>query len=211
MNHGGHKREKTDAERRASCYFSPINTFRSVVGTNLMRLMKITNLLATPAMLFLFAGCETGYFGPPPTAGAPTAPPPEARPAPAPPSSAPRHEPWVDVSITVPERQVIQGYVATYVIEEKHPKKGKKPKKLPHGLQKKLDRGEPLPPGWEKKLKKGEIVPVEIYQHCEPLPREVTVQLPPQPPGTILITIGGKVARLLAATREILDVFEVEY
>jgi hypothetical protein len=43
------------------------------------------------------------------------------------------------------------------------------------------------------------------------LPQEVVVKLPAQPPGTILIAIGGKVARLLAATREILDVFEVEY
>jgi hypothetical protein len=43
------------------------------------------------------------------------------------------------------------------------------------------------------------------------LPPEVIVKLPPQPPVTIIISIGGKVARLLAATREVLDVFEVEY
>jgi len=37
------------------------------------------------------------------------------------------------------------------------------------------------------------------------------MKAPPPPPGTVLITIGGKVARVLAATREILDVFEVAY
>jgi len=111
----------------------------------------------------------------------------------------------------VPERQVIQGYVASYVIEEKGHGKGKKPKKLPPGLQKKLDRGGSLPPGWEKKLKKGEIVSAEVYEQCHPLPHEVILKLPPQPPGTVMIAIGGKVARLLAATREVLDVFEVEY
>ncbi len=58
---------------------------------------------------------------------------------------------------------------------------------------------------------KGEILSVEVYQQCHRLPQEVIVKLPPQPPGTVLITIGGRVARLLAATREILDVFEVEY
>ena len=170
--------------------------------------MKHANLLAAAALLALVAGCETGYYGP--SRGYPSTPPPEARRAPPPPSRR-QPEPWVDVSITVPERQVIQGYVASYVIEEKHPKKGKKPKKLPHGLQKKLDRGEPLPPDWEKKIKKGEFVPVEIYQACHPLPQELIVKLPPPPSGTILIAIGGKIARLLAATREILDVFEVEY
>jgi hypothetical protein len=172
--------------------------------------MKMLNLLAVPAITVLLTGCETGYYGPPPTAGYPPAPPPGAQPAPPPPGH-PQPEPWVDVSITVPERQVIQGYVADYVIEEKHPRKGKKPKKLPPGLQKKLDRGGSLPPGWEKKFKKGEIVPVEVYEQCHPLPPEVIVKLPPQPRGTVLITIGGKVARLLAATREVLDVFEVEY
>jgi hypothetical protein len=167
--------------------------------------MKLPNALAVAAMMLLLAGCETYYQGPPPTAGYPP-----PHPAP-PPPGPPRHEPWVDVSITVPERQVIQGYVTTYVIAEKHPRKGKKPKKLPPGLQKKLDRGGSLPPGWEKKIRKGEVVPVEIYRECHPLPGEVIAKLPPPPPGTILIAIGGKVARLVEATREILDVFEVEY
>lgn len=186
--------------------------------------MKIWNAIATSAILGLTA-CETSYHSsPPPVTGYPRV---ETRPAPPPPVVVVRHpvppppppqhrtfpkpEPWVDVSITVHERQVIQGYVAGHVIEEKHPHKGKKPKGLPPGLQKKLDRGGSLPPGWENKFRKGDIVPVEVYEQCHPLPNEVMVKLPPQPPGTVIVTIGGKVGRILAATREILDVFEVEY
>ena len=94
--------------------------------------MIMKRLLTMPALLLL-AGCETGHYAPPPPVAAP--------PPPAPPRVQRAPEPWVDVSITTSERQVIQGYVAGYVIEEKHPKKGKKPKSLPPGLQKKLDRG----------------------------------------------------------------------
>ena len=188
------------------------------------RTMKLLNTLTISAttLLLPLTGCETGLYAPPRVAGYPPAPSPRSYPSPgsppvtaypptAPQRSYARPEPWVDVSITTAERQVIQGYVAGYAIEEKHPRKGKKPKNLPPGLQKKLDRGGSLPPGWEMKVRKGEILPVEVYEQCHPLPREVMVKLPPQPPGTVVITIGGKVARLLAATREILDVFEVEY
>lgn len=183
--------------------------------------MKPLNFFPFTTLLLLTA-CETGHHSPPPPVTGyppvdshPAPPPPIVRypapPPPPPPRHYPKPEPWVDVSITVHERQVIQGYVAGYAIEEKHPRKGKKPKGLPPGLQKKLDRGGSLPPGWEKKFHKGEILPVEVYQHCHPLPNEVLVKLPPQPPGTVIVTIGGKVGRILAATREILDVFEVEY
>jgi hypothetical protein len=77
-------------------------------------------------------------------------------------------------------------------------------------LQKKVARGESLPPGWEAKLRQGETMPPEVYAQCHPLPPEVVRQLPPSPPGTITVVIGGKVVRLIQATREILDVFEVE-
>ncbi len=164
---------------------------------------------APVVLLLLAAGCETSYQ-PPPVVGYPAPPPPaETGRRPPPPPVYPTPEPWVNVSISVPERQIIQGYVAARDVEAEHPKKGKKAKKLPPGLQKKVERGGSLPPGWEMKLRRGEILPVEVYQHCNPLPKQVMVQLPPQPPGTVLVVIGGKVARLLAATREILDVFEV--
>ncbi len=161
-------------------------------------------LICAANVCFLLAGCGITVYEP------------QARHSPPPPPApAPRAEPWVDLTITVRERQVIQGYVATRCAEDeeeerKWHKRGKKHKPLPPGLAKKAARGEELPPGWEKKLMKRQVLPAEIYQRCHPLPKEVIAQLPPQPPGTILIAVGGKVARLLQATREILDVFEVE-
>jgi hypothetical protein len=118
----------------------------------------------------------------------------------------------VNVSITAGERQVIQEYVTTFSDEGNHKHNGKKPhkeKSLPPGLAKKVARGESLPPGWQKKVAKGEIMPVEVYRECHPLPNEVVVKLPPPPVGTILVTIEGKIVRLIQATREILDVFEL--
>ena len=55
----------------------------------------------------------------------------------------------------------------------------------------------------------GQIMPVEVYERTHPLPPELVVKLPPPPSGTITVTVGGKVVRLLQATREILDVFDV--
>lgn len=115
-------------------------------------------------------------------------------------------ESWVDVKITAPEREIITTYVKSY---EEPKKPGKKPKSLPPGLQKKVARGGKLPPGWEKKLTHGEVMPVEVYQECHPLPPELVVKLPPPPKGVITVTVSGKVVRLIEATREILDVFDV--
>lgn len=105
--------------------------------------------------------------------------------------------------ITDHERRVIQEY---YAGREKRDKDGKQ---LPPGLAKKVARGGKLPPGWEKKMVKGETMPVEVFRQCEPLPKEILVQLPAPPAGTITVTVGGKAARLLEATHEILDVFDV--
>jgi len=129
----------------------------------------------------------------------------------------------VNVNITVGERQLIREYVATCSENDNHHNQGNrgkdkhagkhrgngKDKPLPPGLARKVARGETLPPGWQKKVVKGEILPVEVYRECHPLPSEVVVKLPPPPAGTVLVTIEGKVVRLLQATREILDVFEV--
>lgn len=112
----------------------------------------------------------------------------------------------VKVVITPEERQVIQDYVKTISTPSKP---GKKAKKLPPGLAKKVARGGDLPPGWEKKCVPGAIMPREVYQECHRLPKDVIVKLPPAPPGTILVTVDGKVVRLVKATLEILDVFDV--
>jgi hypothetical protein len=86
---------------------------------------------------------------------------------------------------------------------------GKRSKGLPPGLSKKVARGRQLPPGWQKKCTPGEIMPMAVYEQCHPLPPEIQVKLPPTPEPTLTVTIGGKVVRLLKATREILDVFDV--
>jgi hypothetical protein len=123
-------------------------------------------------------------------------------------TSRPAREPWVNVTITTHERQVIREYVVVHSDKGKHGKKGKE-KSLPPGLAKKVARGGSLPPGWQKKLARGEIMSAEVYRQCDPLPDEVIVRLPSPPAGTILVTIDGKVVRLARATLEILDVFDV--
>lgn len=117
------------------------------------------------------------------------------------------------MTISSQERQVIREYFVAQSDEGegngKHNKKGHNGKSLPPGLAKKAARGENLPPGWEKKVVRGQTMPTEVYRQCQPLPVEVTTRLPSPPPGTILVTIEGKVARLAQATLEILDVFDV--
>lgn len=102
------------------------------------------------------------------------------------------------------ERHSIYGYVQRYGKQE-----GKHPRSLPPGLAKKVARGGRLPPGWEDKCVRGQTMPVEVYRECRPLPRELAVTLPVPPVGTVTVAVGGKVVRLLEATREILDVFDV--
>ena len=172
------------------------------------RTLTLSGSLVLAAALWL-TGCASTHHhrSQPATTGyPPPPPPPSARPAPPAPKPS-QKEPWVTVSITTAERQVICDYLSA---SEQPSRKGKKSKGLPPGLQKKVARGGSLPPGWEKKVCKGEVLPIEVYEQCQPLPQEVIVKLPPPPPGTVIVTIGGKVARILTATREILDVFEVK-
>lgn len=174
--------------------------------TRPMHASRLPVLFAIISSGLALSGCETirytypspAYTPAPPSAGGYS-----TVPAPRP------SEPWVDVTISTGERQIIQQYVAGFAAEQPGRGKGRKAKSLPPGLQKKLDRGGSLPPGWQDKVRRGEVMPVDVYEQASRLPDEVMVQLPPQPPGTILVAVGGKVARLILATREILDVFEV--
>ena len=86
---------------------------------------------------------------------------------------------------------------------------GKKHKKLPPGLAKKVSRGKQLPPGWQKKLAKGEVLDYEVYQNAVPLSKEERAKLPPSPAGAKLLKIENKIIRVMGASRTILDVFEV--
>ncbi len=89
------------------------------------------------------------------------------------------------------------------------PPPGKKMKPIPPGLQKKVERGRELPPGWQKKIARGEVIDAQVYAHSRPLPPELSRRLPPPPPGTIVVTVEGKVVRLMEATLTILDVFDL--
>lgn len=115
---------------------------------------------------------------------------------------------WLKVEIQGPERERIREFYQ----EEYHQKKQKgKKKSLPPGLKKKAARGKALPPGWQTKLSRGEVLDERVYRQCEPLPVELSRRLPPPPRGTITVRVEGKVIRLMEATREILDVFDVPY
>jgi hypothetical protein len=65
-------------------------------------------------------------------------------------------------------------------------------------------------PDGRKKIARGEVLPQTVYAQAQPLPEVVIRKLPPPPAGTILVTLDGKVLRLLEATRTIVDVFELK-
>jgi hypothetical protein len=81
---------------------------------------------------------------------------------------------------------------------------------LPPGLQKKVARGGKLPPGWEKKLKIGHPLETDLYRQAAHVPESIKTRLPAGPAGTIEVKLEGKVVRLYKATREIINVFELE-
>lgn len=108
--------------------------------------------------------------------------------------------------ITTKEKAIIQTWYKTNPLNDS---KSKDTANLPPGLAKKVARGGKLPPGWQKKVCRGETIPSDVYEHCQPIPPEVSIKLPVPPVGTILVRVEGKIARILEATHEILDVFDV--
>jgi len=107
------------------------------------------------------------------------------------------------------EMTAIRNYYQAHPAPAPEPAPAKKKKKLPPGLRKKMARGGELPPGWQKKVARGEVMDPVVYEHSRPLPPELVRTLPPQPPGTVIVTVEGKAARLLEATLVILDVFDL--
>ena len=91
----------------------------------------------------------------------------------------------------------------------KKQKKQKKHKNLPPGLQKKVARGKELPPGWQKKVAPGESLDYQVYRQGLNLPEEILRRLPQQPTGSEIIQVDDRIIRLNAATRTILDVFNL--
>lgn len=82
-------------------------------------------------------------------------------------------------------------------------------KRLPPGLQKKVARGKSLPPGWQKKVAPGYSLDYQVYRQGTSLPDILLQRLPPAPVGSEIIQVQDKIIRLNAATRTILDVFNL--
>lgn len=109
-------------------------------------------------------------------------------------------EPWLKFTLTTAERERLVSY---YQAEPT------KKKALPPGLAKKVARGGSLPPGWQKKVARGEVLGYDVYKAAQPVPPVVIQQLPPQPAGTVLVKIEGKIVRLWEATRTIIDILDL--
>ncbi len=116
---------------------------------------------------------------------------------------------WINVKIITPEKEEIKRYYKYYQQNNLKVVKGKKKKVLPPGLKNKLARGGNLPPGWQKKIIRGEVIDADIYKYAVHVPYDLIKSLPPQPKGTVLIKVEGKIVRLLEATGTILDVFDL--
>ena len=112
---------------------------------------------------------------------------------------------WLQVEITPLEKEIVQQHAVD--IRKMQGKKPASGKPLPPGLAKKVARGGQLPPGWQQKIARGELLPPAVYAQAQPLPEIIIRKLPPAPAGTVLVTIDGKLLRLLEATHMILDVF----
>jgi len=95
-------------------------------------------------------------------------------------------------------------------ILEAHSKKSMPNIALTFGLAKKGVPGAKLPSGWQKRITRGEVLPQTVYAQAQPLPEVVIRKLPPPPAGTMLVTLDGKLVRLVEASRTIVDVFELK-
>lgn len=72
---------------------------------------------------------------------------------------------------------------------------------LPHGLEKKVERGGSLPPGWQKKLKKGERIDPEVLKHGHEVHGKYD-----QFEDTIVYQVGSRIFRIAKDSREILEI-----
>lgn len=124
--------------------------------------------------------------------------------------ASPPKQPRIDhtVAISPSERHVIRWYVHTCVESSK----GRKPNGLPPGLAKETAYGwgKALPPDWQKQCVRGQILQPAVHKHCEPLPEELILKLPPCPPGTLLLAVNGRVFRVAYPSYQILDAFDVQ-
>lgn len=118
-----------------------------------------------------------------------------------------KDEPWLKFTLTQKEQATIVKYYTSQPAKSQDENSGKK--RLPPGLKKKLERGGELPPGWQKKVARGEVMDLQVYQRAKPISADLIRILPPQPRGTAIVVVEGKVVRLWEATRTIIDVLEL--
>ena len=125
-------------------------------------------------------------------------PPPASSPSVAAPAPSAPEPPWVQMEMTPLEKEIVKQHLADIrAVQRKKPPT-------------KAARGAKLSPGWQKKIARGEVLPQTVYAQAQPLPEVVIRTLPPPPAGTMLVTLDGKVLRLLESTRTIVDVFELK-
>lgn len=118
-------------------------------------------------------------------------------------------EPWLKVQLSIPEKGILLRLADKIVaLPQNTPQNDTR---LPPGLAKNVARGKRLPPGWQRKLAIGKTFPATIYEQAVPLPPWILNQLPTQPQGTILVSLGGKVVRLFEATKTIADIFNLKW
>jgi len=134
--------------------------------------------------------------------------PPAPSPAVSSPSAPPPSQLWLQMEISPLEKEIVKQHLGD--IREAQSKKSMPNKTLPPGVAKKGAPATKLPPGWQKKITRGAVLPQTVYAQAQPLPEVVIRTLPPPPAGTILVTLDGKLVRLVEATRTIVDVFELK-
>jgi len=76
----------------------------------------------------------------------------------------------------------------------------KKSKRLPPGLQKKIERGGELPPGWQKKIAEGQVIDRDLY-------RRSRILSPVDIHGEQIIRLDDRTMRIIEATGEIIHIF----
>jgi len=116
--------------------------------------------------------------------------------------AAPMASPY---AVSTVEKRIIRNYLEESAVITP---RGRTSHKLSPRLAPSVVRAD-MPPNWEKRLKRGEVMPEIVVHECQPLPRELTAKLPTGPKGTVLVGTEGRIIRMMAATHEILDVFDL--
>jgi hypothetical protein len=110
-----------------------------------------------------------------------------------------------DLSKADQEREIIREYLGQ---TDGKMKKKSKEKRLPPGLQKKLERGWDLPPGWQDKVRRGEVLPYDLYKNAERLPDDIARQMPRHRDDIDTLILENKAVKIMKKTREIVDILE---